>query len=92
MNMWGFQESILKELAERFPIFLEENLAKNPLKCEFFLPTVVSQLLAENKAVVDVLMSTDRWYGVTYHEDKQVVMDAVADMKKRGLYPEKLWE
>ena len=53
---------------------------------------MVSQLLAENKAVVDVLMSTDRWYGVTYHEDKQVVMDAVADMKKRGLYPEKLWE
>lgn len=92
MNMWGFQESILKELAERFPVFLDENLEKNPLKCEFFLPTVVSQLLAENKAVVDVLMSTDRWYGVTYHEDKQVVMDAVADMKKRGLYPEKLWE
>lgn len=91
MNMWGFQASMLKELAARFPAFLNENLEKNPLKCEFFLPAVVSELLEEGKAVVDVLMSTDRWYGVTYHEDKQVVMDAVAAMKKQGLYPEKLW-
>lgn len=91
MNMWGFQESILTELKERFPVFLKENLPVNPLKCEFFLPMVVGQLLAEDKAVVDVLMSQDRWYGVTYQEDKQVVVDAVANMKKQGLYPEKLW-
>lgn len=92
MNMWGFQKSILAELAKRFPLFLEENLSKNPLKCEFFLPTVVSELLEEKKAVVDVLSSSDRWYGVTYHEDKAVVMEAIADMKKKGLYPENLWD
>ena len=91
MNMWGFQESMLKELTERFPVFLDENLTENPLKCEFFLPAVVSELLSEDKAVVDILMSQDRWYGVTYHEDKQMVMDAVAAMKRQGLYPEKLW-
>lgn len=91
MNMWGFQASMLKELAARFPAFLDKNLSENPLKCEFFLPAVVSELLEEDRAVVDILMSTDRWYGVTYHEDKQVVMDAVAAMKKQGLYPEKLW-
>lgn len=91
MNMWGFTPSILTELEARFPVFLKENLSVNPLKCEFFIPAVVSDLLKENKAVVDVLKSEDRWYGVTYHEDKQVVMDAVANMKKQGLYPDKLW-
>lgn len=92
MNMWGFTESILEELKERFPVFLKENLEKNPLKCEFFLPMVVGELLAEDKAVVDVLKSEDRWYGVTYQEDKQMVMDAVAKMKEQGMYPKKLWE
>lgn len=92
MNMWGFSNSILKELKDRFPKFLEENLEKNPLKCEFFLPSVVGELLAEDKATVSVLKSTDKWYGVTYKEDKAVVMDAIARMKAEGLYPAKLWE
>lgn len=91
MNMWGFSPSILQELEARFPIFLKENLVKNPMKCEFFLPTVVGELLAEKKAVVDVLKSEDRWYGVTYHEDKAVVVAAVAKMKDQGIYPKKLW-
>ena len=92
MNMWGFTESMLQELKNRFPAFLAENLPKNPLKCEYFLPMVVGDLLAEDKAVVEVLQSKDRWYGVTYQEDKQMVMDAVAQMKERGFYPKKLWE
>ena len=56
------------------------------------LPTVVSQLLAENKARVRVLESHDKWYGVTYKEDKPGVVEAMARMRKEGLYPEKLWE
>lgn len=92
MNMWGFTESMLQELKNRFPAFLAENLPKNPLKCEYFLPMVVGDLLAEDKAVVEVLQSKDRWYGVTYQEDKQTVMDAVAQMKAQGFYPKKLWE
>lgn len=91
MNMWGFTESMLQELKDRFPAFLAENLSKNPLKCEYFLPMVVGDLLAEDKAVVEVLQSKDRWYGVTYKEDKQTVMDAVAQMKEQGYYPKKLW-
>lgn len=91
MNMWGFTPGILKELKERFPRFLDENLEKNPMKCEFFLPTVVGELLAEGKAVVDVLKSEDRWYGVTYHEDKAVVEKAVTEMKNQGIYPDQLW-
>lgn len=91
MNMWGFTPSILRELRDRFPRFLEENLDSNPLKCEYFLPSVVGELLAEDKAVVEVMKSEDRWYGVTYKEDKPVVMEAVRALKEKGVYPEKLW-
>ncbi|MDC7290292.1 sugar phosphate nucleotidyltransferase [Blautia schinkii] len=92
MNMWGFSESILKELKDRFAKFLDENLEKNPLKCEYFLPFVVDELLGEKKAVVKVLKSMDKWYGVTYKEDKPVVVAAIQSLKDQGLYPEKLWE
>ena len=91
MNMFGFTESILKELKERFPKFLEENLASNPLKCEYFLPTVVGELLSEDKATVEVLKSQDKWYGVTYKEDKASVVEAIRRMKEDGLYPTYLW-
>lgn len=92
MNLWGFTADIMDELEARFPKFLDENLEKNPLKSEFFLPSVVGELLAEDKAVVEVLKSEDRWYGVTYKEDKAVVEEAVSEMKRSGRYPAKLWE
>ncbi len=92
MNMWGFSADILEELKKRFVVFLEENLEKNPLKCEFFLPFVVDELLEEKKATVKVLKSADKWYGVTYKEDKPMVMAAVQKLKDQGLYPQKLWQ
>ena len=92
MNMWGFTASILKELQNHFPAFLEKGIKENPLKCEYFLPEVVSGLLADGKATVAVLSSADKWYGVTYKEDKPVVVAAIRSMKDNGIYPEKLWE
>lgn len=92
MNIWGFEQNLMEELEKRFPAFLQENLSKNPLKCEFFLPSVVQELMEEKKAVVSVLKSEDRWYGVTYKEDKATVMQAIADFKAKGIYPEQLWE
>lgn len=92
MNMWGFTASMLKELRDRFPKFLEENIEKNPMKCEYFLPFVVDELLAEKKATVKVLESMDKWYGVTYKEDKPFVVAAIQGLKDSGLYPQKLWE
>lgn len=92
MNLWGFTESFLKEAEARFPAFLDKALAENPLKGEYFLPSVVTQLLGEKKARVKVLRSTDKWYGVTYREDKPVVVNAIAEMTANGLYPDKLWE
>lgn len=92
MNMWGFTNSILKELEERFASFLDRELPKNPLKCEYFLPFVVDEMLKDKEAEVSVLKSVDRWYGVTYKEDKETVVNAIKGLKEAGLYPEKLWE
>lgn len=92
MNMWGFTASILKELKERFPAFLNKGIPENPKKCEYFLPAVVSELLGEERASVAVLTSADKWYGMTYKEDKPVVEAAIQKKKDEGLYPMNLWE
>jgi len=91
MNFWGFTPSMMREMEARFPVFLAEALKENPLKAEFYLPLAVDQLLKEEKAKVKVLKSADRWFGVTYKEDKQSVVDALQSMKDKGIYPEKLW-
>ena len=91
MNMWGFTRSMLDEIQKGLPAFLEKGLKENPMKCEYYLPAVVSTLLAEDKAAVTVLESEDKWYGVTYKEDKPVVVAAIQSLKDAGLYPEKLW-
>ena len=92
MNMWGFTRSILDELKAEFPQFLKKGLTENPMKCEYFLPAVVSNLLEADRATAAVLPSADKWYGVTYKEDKPVVVEANRNLKKEGLYPENLWE
>ena len=92
MNMWGYTPSFLQEIEDRFPAFLDTVLGKNPGKAEFFLPSTVSQLLAEEKATVKVLESPDKWYGVTYAADKPVVVAALKEMTDKGLYPaDGLW-
>ncbi len=91
MNMWGFSASFLKELQAGFPKVLEQGLKENPLKCEYFLPSVVDKLIEEEKAEVTVLKSYDRWYGVTYKEDKEAVVKAIKGLKDNGVYPENLW-
>ena len=88
MNLWGFSGSILEELDQRFSGFLRENLEKDPLKCEYQLPSVVDQLLKEGRAQVEVLHTPDQWYGVTYKEDKPMVKAAIRAMEERGEYPE----
>lgn len=91
LNMWGFRPDLLDELEMRFTEFLEKNLPVNPLKCEYFLPFVVDELLKEGKAQVKVLNTDDNWYGVTYKEDKEKVVNAIQALKDKGSYPEKLW-
>lgn len=91
MNLWGFQPSMLDELEARFAPWLDESLPANPLKCEYFLPLVPNALVRERKATVAVLPTSERWYGVTYRDDMAAVREAIAGMKRAGLYPDDLW-
>ena len=92
LNMWGFTRSFLEEAQAGFPAFLDNAIANSPLKGEYFLPSVVSRLIGEGKARVRVLRSEDKWYGVTYREDKPTVVAAIAEKTRDGLYPDRLWE
>ncbi len=91
MNMWGFTPSILSEFRAAFPGFLKNTVPGNPEKAEIYIPVEVGRLLREGKADVEVLSSPDRWYGVTYRDDKPGVMAAMAAMTDAGLYPDKLF-
>ncbi len=92
MNFWGFSRSIIDEIDVRFPAFLDNALATNPMKGEFLLPTTVNELLEADKATVKVLYSRDKWYGVTYKEDRAGVVDALNAKHAEGLYPTPLWK
>ena len=87
MNLWGFTESFIDEAEATFPAFLDVVLGKNPGKAEFFLPSTVSKLLAEDRATVKVLHSADKWYGVTYAADKPIVVAALKEKTAEGKYP-----
>ena len=91
MNLFGFSKSFMRELEKQFVSFLEYDLPLNPLKAEFFLPSVVGELIQKKKANVKVLKSPDHWYGITYQEDKEGVLKAIRGMKREKIYPEELW-
>ena len=92
MNMWAFSHSMLDEMQARFPKWLDENLAKNPMKCEYFLPLIPNLLIQEGKGKVHVRNTDEHWYGVTYHADLEKVQAAIEAMRASGKYPKKLWE
>ncbi|MCL1788671.1 MAG: phosphotransferase, partial [Defluviitaleaceae bacterium] len=91
MNVWGFDHSFLDEIESGFAAFLDEGLKENPLKCEYFLPSVVGRMVTEDKAVVEVLPTKEKWYGVTYADDMPAVRRAIRGMITAGVYPEHLW-
>ncbi|MBR4098404.1 MAG: nucleotidyltransferase [Clostridium sp.] len=91
MNLWGFNPSFFTEAWNRFTPFLQDALVYDPLDREYYLPSVVSQLIDEGKARVKVLQSKDKWYGVTYKADKPLVVEAIAKLVQDGTYPSKLW-
>jgi len=92
MNLWGLTRSFMDEAEKRFPAFLDKTFAENPLKGEYFLPSVISELINEGKARVKMLHSQDRWHGVTYQADKPAVVAAIAEKTAEGLYPDNLWK
>lgn len=91
MNMWCFGKSMLDEIGSRFAGFLRENLPVNPMKCEYYLPQVPNMCIKEGKASVKVLVTDEKWYGMTYREDLAKVRAAVDGLKRAGIYPKMLW-
>ena len=91
MNLMGLRPSFLREAEARFPAFLDKTLKENPMKGEYFLPSIVQELLSEGKATMKMLTSPDQWYGVTYAADKPVVVKALSQMAEQGLYPQPLF-
>jgi dTDP-glucose pyrophosphorylase len=90
MNLWGLDTSIFDELEKGFADFLAQNRDQIQ-KAEYFLPGVINNLLIKKKATVQVLTSKERWYGITYREDKPTVVNAIRSLIEQGVYPEKLW-
>jgi len=88
MNLWGFDASIMENLHQDFLGFLTTEAKENPLKGESFLPTYVQHMLTEGKAQVKVMKTEDKWFGVTYKEDKEKVIAAIRELKNEGVYPE----
>lgn len=89
MNFWGFTPKCFEFGSHLFEAFLEAN--KTNLKAEFYIPSIVNEILKSGKATVEVLKSDAKWFGVTYKEDKQIVQDAIAQLKANNIYPQKLW-
>ena len=87
MNMWGFTPSFLDELETGLRTFMTDELPKNPAKGEYYLPFAVDHLIQNGQATATVLQTSAQWYGVTYKEDKPVVVDALRRMTEAGLYP-----
>ena len=88
MNFFAFGPEMLDELWTRFPAFLERNLPENPLKCEYYLPSVVTAVLNERRGSVRVLECDEVWHGITYRADLPAVKSAIAELKRAGVYPE----
>lgn len=89
MNMWGFTPAIFLQLRERFAEFLKKN--STSLKAENYIPSTVNELVQAGEAKVKVLRTRDSWFGVTYREDHQRVVDSIQKLVGSGVYPERLW-
>ena len=90
MNMWGLPLEFLQELEKGFVEFLK-NVKPGDLKAEYLLPTMIDQLIQEGRAQVDVLKTHDSWFGVTYQEDKEKVIEAFQELVNQGVYAKKLF-
>ena len=89
MNFWGFTPDYFKYSEEYFVKFLKENIDKP--KSEFFIPTLINELVKQGKASVKVLTTESKWFGVTYSQDRQGVVDKFAELHATGVYPEKMF-
>lgn len=90
MNMWGLPPEFFRELEKGFPKFLD-SLDGGDVKSEYLLPAVIDGLVKEGRARVKIIETPDKWFGVTYKEDKQIVVESLRKLIAEGAYPEKLY-
>lgn len=90
MNFWGFTPLFFDQLERDFINFMDENA--HELKAEFFIPSVVNDLIENDEATVSMLTSNDNWFGVTYKEDKETTIKKVNELISKGVYPANLWD
>ncbi|HSV87362.1 MAG TPA: sugar phosphate nucleotidyltransferase [Bacteroidales bacterium] len=90
MNFWGFGNDIFAHLEEKFLFFMKVNA--NDLSAEFFIPKVMDEMVSAGKCKIRVLPCDDSWFGVTYRQDKEMVVEAIADLVRKGAYPQNLWQ
>ncbi len=91
MNCWCFMPELIDEIEKYFIEFLSTEVKENPLKSEFYIPILVRDMLTSKKCTVDVIETDDKWFGVTYKEDKPDVVKSITALVNEGRYPEKLW-
>ena len=91
MNFWGFTPTIFKQIHPLFTEFLQQQLKDNPLTCEHVLPTAIGTLVEQKECTVKVLNTNDSWFGVTYKEDRDYVIEKIQELKNIGAYPDVLW-
>lgn len=92
MNMWAFNKNVFEEIESGFRRFLDTEVKIDPLKSEYYIPSIVNSLLKNNRITVKVIPSQDKWYGVTYQEDKHIVRSAIEKLIKDGIYTTNIWK
>ena len=91
MNLWGFPEAFIQVIEGYLPEFLEKGLRTKPDKCEYYLASVVRKQIKSDQARVKILETQSQWFGVTYQEDKPLVVEAIESLTQSGVYPSPLW-
>lgn len=92
MNLWGFSKEYISVMKDGFKNFLRTDVAENPMKAEFLLHHCADLQIKRGEATIKVLPTDDKWFGVTYKEDKPEVVKKFRAMKEQGIYPQDLWK
>jgi len=90
MNMWGFTPAVFAHIEQQFSEFIRKNLSN--IKAELYIPKVVNEMIKDGKARVKILPATDKWFGVTYREDKPLAIENIRELINQGVYPQNLWK
>jgi NDP-sugar pyrophosphorylase family protein len=90
MNIWGFTPVIFKYIEQQFSEFIRKNISN--IKAELYIPKIVNEMIKNGMADLKILPATDKWFGVTYREDKPMAIQNIRELIKQGVYPENLWK